>query len=147
MLRAERRAEANWQGDLPRGKGTIQFGSGAVGTLPITWASRTERSDGRTSPEELIAAAHAGCYAMAFSNALATAGTPAEQLTINAVCTLEEVEGAPKITTMNLSVRGKVPGLDQAKFEELARTAEQGCPVSNVLRNGLKINLTASLES
>ncbi len=147
MIKAERRAEATWKGDLPHGQGTVQFGSGAVGTLPITWASRTERSDGKTSPEELIAAAHAGCYSMAFSNTLATAGTPPEQLTVNAVCTLEQVEKGFKITTMTIDVRGKVPGLNQARFEELARQAEQGCPVSNVLRNGLTIHLNAHLEN
>ena len=94
MVKAERRAEAMWEGNLIRGSGkVVSVGSGAIGELPITWASRTERSDGKTSPEELIAAAHAACYAMAFSNTLAQAGTPAERLLVNAVCTFEQVEG------------------------------------------------------
>ena|SRR5438270_13278326 len=147
MLKAERRAEVTWEGSLIQGHGTIvSVGSGAVGNLPITWASRTERSDGKTSPEELIAAAHAGCYAMAFSHTLAQAGTPAETLTVNAVCAFEQVEGGFKITTMDLDVGGKVAGLDQAGFEEAAHKAEQGCPVSNALRNNVQIRLKAHLE-
>ena len=131
-----------------RGRGSIvSTGSGAIGELPITWASRTERSDGKTSPEELLAAAHAACYAMAFSHALAQAGTPAERLTVNATCTFEQVESGFKVSTMNLDVRGKVPGLDAAGFENVARQAEQGCPVSNALRNNVQIRVNASLES
>jgi len=147
-IKAERRAEVVWQGDLMHGRGSIvSTGSGAIGGLPITWASRTERSDGKTSPEELLAAAHAACYAMAFSHALAQAGTPAERLTVNATCTFEQVESGFKVSTMNLNVRGKVPGLDSAGFEKVARQAEQGCPVSNALRNNVQIRVNASLES
>src|SRR6266853_2624706 len=94
MTRAERRAEVVWEGDLLQGHGkVVSVGSGALGELPITWASRTERSDGKTSPEELLAAAHAACYAMALSHTLAQAGTPAERLTVSATCTFEQVEG------------------------------------------------------
>jgi osmotically inducible protein OsmC len=148
MIKAERRAEVVWEGDLVHGHGrVVNVGSGAIGELPITWASRTERSDGRTSPEELIAAAHAACYAMAFSHTLAQGGTPAERLTVDAVCAFEQVEGGFKITTMDLDVRGKVPGLDEAGFEKVAHQAEQGCPVSNALRNNVQIRLHAHLES
>ncbi|HZU69023.1 MAG TPA: OsmC family peroxiredoxin [Ktedonobacteraceae bacterium] len=148
MVKAERHAQVEWQGSLVKGNGKIvEVGSGAIGQLPITWASRTERSDGRTSPEELIAAAHAACYAMAFSHALAQAGTPAESLNVNATCTFEQVEGGFKITTMNLDVKGKVPGMDEASFEKAAQQAEQGCPVSNALRNNVQIRLNAHLES
>lgn len=147
-IKAERRAEVEWQGDLMHGHGSIvSVGSGALGELPVTWASRTERSDGKTSPEELLAAAHAACYAMAFSHALAQAGTPAERLTVNATCTFEQVESGFKVSTMNLDVRGKVPGLDLAGFQEAAQQAEQGCPVSNALRNNVQIHVNASLES
>lgn len=147
MAKAERRAEVTWQGNLVQGSGKIvSVSSGAIGELPITWASRTESPNGKTSPEELIAAAHAGCYAMAFSNALAQAGTPAQQLFVTAVCTFESVKGGFKITTMDLDVRGKVPGLDEAGFEEAARKGEQGCPVSNALRNNVEIRLKAQLE-
>ena len=148
MLKAERRAEAEWQGNLIQGSGRlVSVGSGAIGNLPITWASRTERSDSKTSPEELIAAAHAACYAMAFSNTLAQAGTPVERLTVDATCTFEQVEGGFKISTMVLDARGKVPGLDQAGFEKAAQQAEQGCPVSNALRNNVAISVNAQLES
>ena len=147
MLKAQRRAEVSWEGSLIHGKGkVVSVGSGALKDLPLTWASRTERSDGRTSPEELIAAAHAGCYAMAFSNVLAQAGTPAEQLFVTAVCTFEQVEGGFKVSTMDLNVRGKVPGLNQEQFAEAAHKAEQGCPVSNALRNNVNIQVTAELE-
>src|ERR1700694_618340 len=146
MSRAERRAEVLWDGDLLHGHGKIiSVGSGALGELPITWASRTERSDGKTSPEELLAAAHAACYAMAFSHTLAQAGTPAERLTVNATCAFEQVEAGFKVTTMDLEVRGKVPGLDGAGFEKVAQQAEQGCPVSNALRNNVQIRVTAHL--
>ena len=148
MAKAERSAQVEWEGSLVQGSGKIvQVGSGALGELPVTWASRTESSDGKTSPEELIAAAHAACYAMAFSHALAQAGTPAQKLVVNAVCAFEQVGGGFKITTMDLDVRGKVPGLDQGGFEQVARQAEQGCPVSNALRNNVEMRLSAHLES
>jgi osmotically inducible protein OsmC len=141
-MAAERRAGVVWQGNLTQGSGKINVGSGAFKDLPITWAARIERPDGKTSPEELIAAAHAGCYAMALSNTLNQNGTPPEQLTINAICTLDQ----GKITTMNLDVRGSVPGLDAAGFEQAAHKAEQSCPVSNALRNNVQIRLNAHLE-
>jgi osmotically inducible protein OsmC len=148
MAKAERRADVVWEGNLLQGHGTIvSVGSGALGELPITWASRTERSDGKTSPEELLAAAHAACYAMAFSNTLARAGTPAERLAVSAVCAFEQVEGGYKVTTMDLDVRGRVPGLDQVGFEKVAQQAEQGCPISNALRNNVQIRVAAHLES
>ncbi len=148
MLKAERRADVVWEGDLLHGSGTIvSVGSGVLGALPVTWASRTERSDGKTSPEELMAAAHAACYAMAFSHTLAQAGTPAERLSVSATCTFEQVEGGFKISTMDLDVRGKVPGLDEAGFEKVAQQAEQGCPVSNALRNNVQIRVNAHLEN
>ncbi len=148
MAKAERRAEVEWQGNLIQGSGrVVSVGSGAIGNLPLTWAARTESSDGKTSPEELMAAAHAGCYAMAFSHTLAQAGTPAERLTVNATCTFEQVGGGFKVSTMVLDVRGKVPGLDQAGFEKVAQQAEQGCPVSNALRNNVAIHVNARLES
>ncbi len=103
MAKAERRAEVEWQGSLIQGSGKlVSVGSGAIGNLPLTWAARTESSDGKTSPEELLAAAHAGCYAMAFSHALAQAGTPAERLTVDATCTFEQVGGGFKVSTMVL---------------------------------------------
>ena len=147
-VKAERRAEVVWQGTLIQGSGNlVSVGSGAIGNLPVTWASRTERSDGKTSPEELLAASHAACYAMAFSHTLAQAGTPAEQLTVDATCTFEQTDSGFKVSTMVLDVRGRVPGLDQAGFEKAAQQAEQGCPISNALRNNVAIHVNAQLES
>jgi osmotically inducible protein OsmC len=146
MAMAERTASTEWDGDLAHGNGSVTVNSGAFGPFPVTWASRTERSDGKTSPEELIAAAHAACFAMAFSNTLNTNGTPPERLMINAVCSLERTESGLKVSAMDLDVRGRVPGLDQAGFEQQAKKAEQGCPVSNALRNNVQISVHAQLE-
>ena len=146
MATAERRAEVEWRGNLAEGNGKVRLGSGALDEFPVTWAARTERSDGKTSPEELIAAAHASCYAMAFSNKLAQAGSPPERLHVEAVCTLDRVEWKLKVTTMDLTATGRVPGMDAGAFEAVAREAEQGCPVSNALRNNVQINLTTRLE-
>ena len=148
MPLAERRANVVWEGTLTEGKGEItSVGSGAFGNLPVTWAARTERSDGKTSPEELIAAAQASCYAMALSAVLGERGTPPESLNVSAVCAFDVVDGAPKVTTVDLSVRGKVPGLDEAGFQEAAQVGEQLCPVANALRNNVDIRLTAALEA
>lgn len=147
MAGAQRRAEARWEGNLTQGKGRVKVASGAFGELPITWAARTERPDGKTSPEELIAAAHAACYAMVLSSTLNKEGTPPESLDVTAVCTLDQVAGAFKITTMDLEVRGRVAGLDTAGFEKAAQKAEQGCPVSNALRHNVQIRVLPHLEA
>jgi lipoyl-dependent peroxiredoxin len=147
MAVAERRADVTWQGNLTNGQGVASLGSGVLTETPVTWASRTQSPDGKTSPEELIAAAHAACYAMAFSNTLDKAGSPPERLHITAVCTLDRVDSKLKIVSMDLTARGVVPGLAQADFETLAKTAEEGCPVSNALRGNVEIRLTATLES
>jgi osmotically inducible protein OsmC len=146
-MKAERNAEVVWEGTLVNGHGTLNGKSGALTNLPLTWASRVERSDGRTSPEELIAAAHAGCYAMAFSATLERDGTPPESLHVAATCAIDDASGGPKISQIHLNVRGRVPGLDQARFEEEAHKAEKGCPVSNALRNNVAISVTAQLEA
>ncbi len=147
MPNAERRAQVTWEGNLVKGHGTIvSTSSGALQDLPITWASRVERPDGKTSPEELIAAAHAECYAMGLTNSLATSGTPATKLDVSAVCTLELSATGLKIQSMDLTVNGNVPGIDAAAFEKAAQVAEQNCPVSNALRNNLEIRVHAQLE-
>ncbi len=138
-------AHAAWDGDLIHGKGSFTLGSGAVGELPVTWAARTERTPGATSPEELIAAAHAACYAMAFSHTLAGKGTPPTHLDVTATCTFAPADGGFKISAMALQVRGRVPGLDQAGFEAAAKEGERGCPVSNALRNNVEITVKAEL--
>jgi len=145
MATAERRADVTWQGDLQKGSGTLDFSSSQAMTgAELTFASRAEKPDGRTSPEELVAAAHAGCYAMALSNVLNEGGNAPEQLDVNAVVTLDT--GSLKVTTSALTIRGRVPGLDQAGFEDAARRAEQVCPISNALRNNVEIQLNPTLE-
>jgi lipoyl-dependent peroxiredoxin len=145
-LRAVREAEATWAGSLFRGSGSVSAGSRAFAGLPITWASRTEHGDGKTSPEELLAAAHAGCFSMAFSLVLAEGGTPPEQLTVNAACTFEQVPDGFAITTIDLDVHGRVPGLDPQSFEQAAERAAQLCPVSKALRGNVEVKLTTRLE-
>lgn len=143
MPKVDRQAEVEWKGNLFQGSGVIRStGSGALGELPVTWAARTESSDGKTSPEELLAAAHAACYSMAFSNTLNKEGHPPEVLNVTAVCTFDP----PKITTMRLEVTGRVPDIDQEEFQRIAKLAEKNCPVSNALRNNLDIQVTARIE-
>jgi lipoyl-dependent peroxiredoxin len=148
MPKAERRATVEWQGNLIQGSGRIvSVGSGAFGNLPVTWASRTESSDGKTSPEELLAAAHAACFAMAFSHTLAQSGSAPERLTVNATSTFEQINGQFTVSSMVLDVRGKVPGLNQSAFEQAARQAGQNCPVSKAFANNVNIQVHAQLES
>ncbi len=147
MPSARSRADATWEGNLARGQGTVTLESGIVKNQPVTWAARTQRVPGTTSPEELIAGAHAACYGMALSNTMDKAGHPPTRLDITAVCTFETGEGGAKISSMELSVRGVVPAIDQGRFEELARQGEQGCPVSNALRNNVQITINAELGS
>jgi lipoyl-dependent peroxiredoxin len=145
MPMMESRATVVWQGDLRQGSGKLNVASGAFPEQTVTFGARTEKADGKTNPEELIASAHAVCYSMAFSNTLAQDGSPPERLEVTAVCSLDRIEGGLKITTVDLSVRGVVPNLDAARFEELAKTAEQRCPVSNALRGNVDIRLSAQL--
>jgi osmotically inducible protein OsmC len=144
MATAERRADVVWEGDLPHGSGRFTVASGAFGEQPVTWASRTERSDGPTSPEELIAAAHGSCFAMALSNVLAQGGTPPERLEITAVCTFDVDE--VKVSSVDLDIRGHVPGIDAEDFRSAVEQAEQGCPVSNALRGNVDVRVNASLD-
>jgi osmotically inducible protein OsmC len=148
MSMADRRAEATWEGTLTEGGGTLDLvSSGVASSLPITWASRTEEPEGRTSPEELLAAAHASCYAMAFSAVLGRGGTPPERLHVTAVVSLNPKEGGGvEVTDSTLTVTGSVPGLDQAGFEAAAEAGEQGCPISNAIRNNVAITVTATLD-
>jgi lipoyl-dependent peroxiredoxin len=143
-MAAERTAHVTWSGSLLEGSGTIdRVGSGAFGPLDVTWTSRTEESNGRTSPEELIAAAHASCFSMALSGALAKAGTPPERLETSATVTFVPGEG---ITKSALTVRGSVPGMDDEAFRAAAETAKENCPVSKALAAVPEITLHASLS-
>jgi len=144
---AESHASAVWEGNLVEGSGHVSAASGLFTDAPVTWAARTSRPDPKTSPEELIAAAHAACYAMAFSHTLAEAGSPAERLAVDAVCHFTPIEsGGFAVSRMDLDVHGLVPGIDQDAFERLAREGEHGCPVSNALRGNVEIALTATLD-
>jgi lipoyl-dependent peroxiredoxin len=145
-MAAESTATAVWEGDLAHGGGRVAPSSGAFEEQEVTWASRTKRSAGKTSPEELLASAHAACYAMAFSNALAEGGHAPERVEVRATATFE-LEGGPRISTMDLVVRGRVPGIEESAFQEAAAAAKDGCPVSGALKGNVEIRLDAKLES
>ncbi|MGI0151486.1 MAG: OsmC family peroxiredoxin [Thermoplasmata archaeon] len=145
-MTAKRRAVAVWEHDLAKGSGRFKVDSGAFPESPITWAARTEASGGKTSPEELLAAAHASCFAMAFSAGLGRMGKPPERLEVSATCTFDKVGDAWKVTTMELDVTGRVPGIEGAAFQEAAHQAEAGCPISNALRRNVDIIVRAKLE-
>jgi osmotically inducible protein OsmC len=144
MPMAERTANCSWEGDLAHGNGVVTGASGALGELPVTWASRTERSDGKTSPEELIAAAHASCFSMALSHTLTQDGHAPQKLEVSAKVTLDQKDGAPTVTSSELTVTGSVEGLDRAGFEQAAEDAGKNCPISRAL-GGVQITVTATL--
>ena len=139
------RANAVWEGSVAEGGGRVTVASGAFPEQPITLKRRTEGGRGTTSPEELIAAAHAACYSMALAAVLSRNETPPDRLEVSAEVSLDRMESGLKITGVELSVRGTVGGVDRDAFQELARTAEQNCPVSNALRGSVEIRLQAEL--
>lgn len=139
-------AEATWSGDLLSGSGTINYvSSGSFSRLPVTWASRTEEHNGRTSPEELIASAHSACFSMALGSRLAKNGTVATRLDVKAVVTFDKGDAGWKIARSDLTVRGSVPGIDQARFAELANDAKEFCPVSVALKGNVELSVDAAL--
>ena len=145
-MAAERSAVAVWEGDLLKGSGRVASTSGAFGEMPVTWAARTEQSGGKTSPEELLAAAHAACFSMALSAQLGRAQHPPARLQVRATVTFDKVGEGWKVTRSVLDVRGKVPGIDAAKFRELAKAASEGCPISGALKGNVEVSVTAELE-
>jgi osmotically inducible protein OsmC len=136
-----RRSTTHWEGSLLEGAGRVTLESSGLGTYDVTWASRAEDPEGRTSPEELIAAAHSSCFSMALSSGLAKEGTPPEALDTTADVTFQPGEG---ITGVHLTVRGRVPGISADDFVAAAETAKKNCPVSKAL-TGTAITLDASL--
>ena len=138
-----RKASAVWQGDLKSGKGTLTAPSGAFTNAAYSFATRFEEKPG-TNPEELIAAAHAGCFSMALSGELGRAGLKPERIETTAAVTLETVDGKPTVTKSQLTVKAKVPGADRAKFMEIANGAKAGCPISRLLK--AEISMDATLE-
>ena len=140
-MAATRTASAHWEGTLFEGSGKVTLESSGIGTYDVSWPARTEEPNGKTSPEELIAAAHSACFNMAFSNGLAKNGTPATSLDTTAAVTFVPGTG---ITTSALSVVGVVEGVTAEEFAELAAAAKAGCPVSNAL-TGVEITIEAKL--
>ena len=143
-MATDRKAQVTWEGDLLHGEGRLEtVTSGALGGLDVSWPARAEEPGGLTSPEELIAAAHATCFSMAFSNGLAEAGHTAEKLQTSATVTFQPGEG---ITRVALDVVGRVPGIDEAEFEQLAGQAKENCPVSKALAGVPEISVAARLD-
>lgn len=143
---ADRAAQVLWQGSLAAGHGTIRSGSGAFTGQEVTWASRTEQPAGKTSPEELCAAAHSACFSMALALMLGKHGTPPDELTVDCTVTLAEVDGAPTITTSALDVTAKVANLDEVTFDQLVEQAGALCPVSRLFA-GAQITIEAILAA
>jgi osmotically inducible protein OsmC len=142
-MAAESTAHAQWHGDLMNGAGTIdRVGSGTFGPLGVTWAARTGEEAGKTSPEELIAAAHASCYSMALSNILAKQGTPPTDLSTSTTVTFVPGTG---ITKSEIEVEGRLPGIDESAFQRAAEEARDGCPVSAALKGNLELSVVARL--
>ena len=146
-MAAIRRAVATWEGDLMSGSGEVSADSSRLFTsLPVSWASRTETPDGRTSPEELLAAAHVGCFSMALSAGLGRAQTPPTKLEVSAAVTFDKVDGGFRVVSSALEVRGWVPGIDAAAFEKAAEAAKDGCPISQALKGNVQLSVKATLE-
>jgi osmotically inducible protein OsmC len=143
-MASESKATTIWEGDLESGSGKTLAASGALPEVEVTWAARTKREAGKTSPEELLAAAHASCYSMALANGLAGAGNAPEKLTTTAAVVFVPGEG---VKSSHLTVVGKVPGLDADGFEKAADAAGQECPISMALKGNVEIEVEASLQS
>jgi osmotically inducible protein OsmC len=140
----QRNASAHWSGGLKDGKGTLSSGSGVLKNTPYSFSTRFESQPG-TNPEELIAAAHAGCFTMALSGQLGAAGMAAQAIDTTATVTLEKLEAGFTVTGIHLQVSAKIPGADQAKFDQAAKNAKESCPISRLLNT--KITMEAKLES
>jgi osmotically inducible protein OsmC len=146
-MAATRTATVTWTGSLTEGSGTVSAGTSELFTdLPVSWGSRTEAAEGRTSPEELLAAAHASCFSMALSGALARAGTPPDHVHVSATVTFDKVGDGWSVTRSELDVVGVVPGLDESAFDAAAQAAKDGCPISRALAGNVELSVTSTLE-
>jgi osmotically inducible protein OsmC len=146
-MAATRSATVTWTGDLAGGSGTVSADTTELFMdLPVSWASRTEEPDGRTSPEELLAAAHSSCFAMALSGILARAGTPPDHVHVSATVTFDKVGDAWTVTHSVLDVVGVVPGIDEAAFDAAAQEAKDNCPISRALAGNVELSVSATLE-
>lgn len=142
-----RRATATWSGDLLSGRGSVTAATtGIFREQPTTWAARTEEPEGTTSPEELLAAAHASCFSMACSNILAKAGTPVTRLDVEVAVTAEKREAGWTVASSHVTVRGTVPGATQESFAAAAAQAKDGCPISRALKGNVELSVEATLE-
>ncbi|MEO7147683.1 MAG: OsmC family peroxiredoxin [Terrimesophilobacter sp.] len=146
MSIAVRKAETVWTGNLDDGSGTLTGSSGALGELPVTWAARTVDPGGKTSPEELAAAAHSSCFSMALAATLAGHNLAATTLTVSSAVTLDEVDGKPTVTTSDLTVKAEVPGVDAAVFQTIVDEAAALCPISRLFA-GANITVSATLAA
>jgi lipoyl-dependent peroxiredoxin len=144
-MAVERSAKATWEGDLMGGSGEVSTQSSAVRNAKVKWSSRAEQADENTSPEELIAAAHAACVLMALANGLAQAGTPPTRLESEATSTFDKTAEGFRFTTMRLAIRGEVDGLDEDGFRRAADDAKENCPVSQALKGNVEVTVDASL--
>jgi lipoyl-dependent peroxiredoxin len=144
-MAVERSAKAKWEGDLMEGSGQVSTESGVISNAKVTWSARAVEADENTSPEELIAAAHATCVSMALANGLAQAGTPATRIESEATATFDQQDGGFRMTTMRLAIRGEVEGLDEAGFRRAAEEAAENCPVSQALKGNVEVSLDASV--
>jgi lipoyl-dependent peroxiredoxin len=142
-----RKATAVWQGDLFSGSGQVSAATtGLFSELPVSWASRTEEANGRTSPEELLAAAHAACFSMALSNGLAKEGHPADRLEVSAEVHFDKQDAGWGVSRSVLTVRGNVAGIDAAAFQQAAEAAKDGCPISRALKGNVELSVEATLD-
>ena len=147
-MAAIRRAETTWSGPLATGTGTVSaVSSGTFADLPVSWAARTESSDGKTSPEELLAGPHAACFAMAFAGALGRAGTPPDRLDVSADVTFDKVEAGWRVVSSALTVRARVPGISEADFQAVAAATRDACPISVALAGNVALIVEATLEA
>ncbi len=146
MALAARTAQTVWEGSLASGSGEVTGATGALGTLPVTWAARTEQPGGKTSPEELAAAAHSSCFSMALALVLGEHKATPTKLTVEAAVTLDEKDGAPTVVSSAITVTGEVPGVDAATFQSLVDEAAGVCPISRLFA-GADITVSATLES
>jgi lipoyl-dependent peroxiredoxin len=147
MPRVQREATVTWEGNVARGNGAITAATGAFDQLPYSLASRVEKPDGKTSPEELLAAAHAACYAMSLASELSSAGSPPDHLDVHSTVTLDQVEdGSHRIVSSELLARARVTGTDEETLQRLARAASEGCPFTKLIEASAQVTVNATLE-
>ena len=147
-MAATREARAVWSGDLMSGTGTVSgVSSGKLNEVPVSWSARTAEPGGKSSPEELLAAAHASCFAMALSAGLGRSGTPPNRLEVRSKVTFDKVGDSWTVVSSELEVTGDVPGADAAKFTRAAEDAKENCPISRALKGNVKLSVRANLSS